>query len=339
MRTVDSRPFMRDFFLLGRVNMPHRAALDAEPRASCRASSARLDVGATAATARWSLARRTRPLPRTLGAMTPLVRAGQGVRARRRLTRPWRPSPRVVWWDSTGSSRSHGRSTRCARYARTHPRLRAGPRPTTTAPRSSSVIEQPTTTHNAFSPRPVSTQLPHKVKARKEIQAWPLKVKLGAEYDLVAKKFQGHADCHDSLLGGELSFDILHSNVEYTKRFDLGEVSSIGVRARCDLSNLGSPGRRADRGWDASLGFTIEPKRTHGPLGANTRVSNTRGSGYDIVTEVPVSQLVSAEVCGHLTLPLPRAEFHARTGGGGRLTVGEGGLGMHVAQINAVIDL
>ncbi len=177
------------------------------------------------------------------------------------------------------------------------------------------------------------------MKARKEIQAWPLKVKLGAEYDLVAKKFQGHADCHDSLLGGELSFDILHSNVEYTKRFDLGEVSSIGVRARCDLSNLGSPGRRADRGWDASLGFTIEPKRTHGPLGANTRVSNTRGSGYDIVTEVPVSQLVSAEVCGHLTLPLPRAEFHARTGGGGRLTVGEGGLGMHVAQINAVIDL
>ena len=150
MRTVDSRPFMRDFFLLGRVNMPpgaaHRAALDAEPRASCRASSARLDVGATAATARWSLARRTRPLPRTLGAMTPLVRAGQGVRARRRLllrrvTRPWRPSPRVVWWDSTGSSRSHGRLTRCARYARTHPRLRPGPRPTTTAPRRSSVID------------------------------------------------------------------------------------------------------------------------------------------------------------------------------------------------------
>ena len=52
-----------------------------------------------------------------------------------------------------------------------------------------------------------------------------------------------------------------------------------------------------------------------------------------------MSKLVSAEVCGHLTLPLPRAEFHAHTWGGGRLTVGEGGLGMHVAQINAVIDL
>ena len=194
MRTVDSRPFMRDFSFSGastcHPGAAHGAALDAEPRASCRASSARLAVGATAATARWSLARRTRPLPRTL------VRAGPGVRARRRLlrllcrvTRPWRPSPRVVWWDSTGSSRSPGRSTRCARYARTPPRLRPGPRPTTTAPRSS-VIEQPTTAHNEFSPRPVSTQLPHKVKARKEIQAWPLKVKLGAEYDLVAKKFK-----------------------------------------------------------------------------------------------------------------------------------------------------
>ena len=182
-------------------------------------------------------------------------------------------------------------------------------------------------------------QLPHKVKARKEIAAWPLKVKLGAEYDLIAKKFSGHADCHDSLLGGELSFDVLHSNVEYTKRFDLGDVSSIGIRARCDLSNLGSGSRRTSDRWDASFGFTIEPKQSRGPLGANTRVSNTRGSGYDVVTEVPVSKLVSAEVCGHLTLPLPRAEFHAHTGGGGRLTVGEGGLGMHVAQINAVIDL
>jgi hypothetical protein len=179
------------------------------------------------------------------------------------------------------------------------------------------------------------------VKARKEIAAWPLKVKLGAEYDLIAKKFSGHADCHDSLLGGELSFDVLHSNVEYTKRFDLGDVSSIGIRARCDLSNLGSHSgsrTRMDR-WDASFGFTIEPRQSRGPLGANTRVSNTRGSGYDVVTEVLVSKLVSAEVCGHLTLPLPRAEFHAHTGGGGRLTVGEGGLGMHVAQINAVIDL
>ena len=115
-----------------------------------------------------------------------------------------------------------------------------------------------------------------------------LKVKLGAEYDLIAKKFSGHADCHDSLLGGELSFDVLHSNVEYTKRFDLGDVSSIGIRARCDLSNLGSHSgsrTRMDR-WDASFGFTIEPKQSRGPLGANTRVSNTRGSGYDVVTEV-----------------------------------------------------
>ena len=131
-------------------------------------------------------------------------------------------------------------------------------------------------------------QLPHKVKARKEIAAWPLKVKLGAEYDLIAKKFSGHADCHDSLLGGELSFDVLHSNVEYTKRFDLGDVSSIGIRARCDLSNLGSHSgtrTRMDR-CDASFGFTIEPKQSRGPLGANTPVSNTRGSGYDVVTEV-----------------------------------------------------
>jgi len=113
------------------------------------------------------------------------------------------------------------------------------------------------------------------VKARKEIAAWPLKVKLGAEYDLIAKKFSGHADCHDSLLGGELSFDVR-------------DVSSIGIRARCDLSNLGSHSgsrTRMDR-WDASFGFTIEPKQSRGPLGANTRVSNTRGSGYDVVTEV-----------------------------------------------------
>ena len=64
-----------------------------------------------------------------------------------------------------------------------------------------------------------------------------------------------------------------------------------------------------------------------------------RDRGYYVSTEVPVSDLVSAEICGHLTLPIPRAEFVAHSGGGGRLSVGRGAIQAHVAQINAVVNL
>ena len=116
--------------------------------------------------------------------------------------------------------------------------------------------------------------------------------------------------------------DILH----------LGGVSQLALRGRCNL------GEGHDR-WDASFGFVIEPRASAGPMGVSTHLSNTT-KGYDIVTEVPVSKLVSAEFCGHLSLPLPTAEFTAHTRGGGRLTVGrQGNVTAHVAQINAIVNL
>ena len=77
---------------------------------------------------------------------------------------------------------------------------------------------------------------------------------------------------------------------------------------RCDL-NLGSRATRG-QGVDASLGFTIEPANARA-LGG-TRVSNTRAALRH--RHRGAHELVSAR-CAHLTLP-PRAEFHARTGGG-----------------------
>jgi hypothetical protein len=57
-------------------------------------------------------------------------------------------------------------------------------------------------------------------------------------------------------------------------------------------------------------------------------------------TEIPLSKLVSAELCGHLSLPLPTAEFTAHTRGGKRLTVGRhGNVTAHVAQVNAIVNL
>ena len=39
------------------------------------------------------------------------------------------------------------------------------------------------------------------------------------------KDFTATAECHDSVLGGEFSLDVLHKSVEYAKRFDLGELA------------------------------------------------------------------------------------------------------------------
>ena len=218
------------------------------------------------------------------------------------------------------------------------------------------------------------------------VDLWPLRIKLGGVYDLKDQNFNATAECHDAVLGGEVSFDVLHKSVEYSKLFDLGEgvmarthrhcemhgplflllrmtgmfyastlfsvsltvckhttptlslraggVSQLALRGRCDM------GEGRDR-WDASFGFVIEPKVSTSRTGVSTHVANTT-NGFDIMAEVPLSKVVSAEVCGHLTLPLPTAEFmaHTRGGGGGRLTVGRhGNVTAHVAQINAVVTL
>lgn len=201
------------------------------------------------------------------------------------------------------------------------------------------------------------SQFPHKVKVRKTLDAWPLTFKAGAEYDRVRNELNATAECRDAFLGGEFTLDVLHRAVEYSKTFDLGGVSRVSLRGRCDVGGLGAPlagfvpGRRKKKhrrplddrpnrgdGWNASFGFTVEPSVRETSRGVRTELVGTTG-GYDVSTEVPVSDLVSAEICGHLTLPMPRAEFVAHSGGGGRLSVGRGAIQAHVAQINAVVNL
>lgn len=175
---------------------------------------------------------------------------------------------------------------------------------------------------------------------------WPLKFRLGAEYDVQANDVTATAECRDAFLGGEVTLDVLHRSVEYSKRFDLGGVSQIALRGRCDLGDLGggSRGGKSSSGlsslarrFDASFGFVIEPKAAE-VRGIGTTVSSTT-KGYDVVAEIPLSKLLSAEVCGHVSVPLPTAEFTAHTAGGGRLALGRGNVTAHVAQINAVVNL
>ena len=97
-----------------RVNMRSSAPLRAAPGSTLtptprrqRACLARRAIPANGATVRSRLARRIfRP------GMS-IVPSEAGALRRPSARRPSRRSPRVVWWDSTGSSRSHGRSMRC----------------------------------------------------------------------------------------------------------------------------------------------------------------------------------------------------------------------------------
>ena len=194
---------------------------------------------------------------------------------------------------------------------------------------------------------------------RKTVDAWPLTFKAGAEYDRVTDELNATAECRDAFLGGAFTLDVLHKAVEYSKTFDLEGIARVSLRGRCDVGGWGArlagvaPGRkrrrrdgrfpsadRASRGdsWNASFGFTVEPSVRETNRGVRTEMVGTTG-GYDVSTEVPVSDLVSAEICGHLSLPTPRAEFAARSGGGGRLSVGRGAIQAHIAQINAVVNL
>ena len=92
-----------------------------------RACLARRAIPANGATVRSRLARRT-PLP----GMS-IVPSEAGALRRPSARRPSRRSPRVVWWDSTGSSRSHGRSMRCVPVPR-HEKLSRASRLSRIAP-------------------------------------------------------------------------------------------------------------------------------------------------------------------------------------------------------------
>ena len=205
--------------------------------------------------------------------------------------------------------------------------------------------------------RTSENQFPHKVKVRKTLDVWPLTFKAGAEYDRVRNELNATAECRDAFLGGEFTVDVLHKAVEYSKTFDLGGVSRVSLRGRCDVGVLGAPfgafarrkkkkksdrlvddRARGDGGLNASFGFTVEPSVRESRNGVRTELVGTT-AGYDVSTKVPVSDLISAEICGHLSLPVPRAEFVAHSGGGGRLSVGRGSIQAHVAQINAVVNL
>ena len=89
--------------------------------------------------------------------------------------------------------------------------------------------------------------------------------------------------------------------------------------------------------WSSALNFAPVNKAAE-VRGIGTTVSSTT-KGYDVVAEIPLSKLLSAEVCGHVSVPLPTAEFTAHTAGGGRLALGRGNVTAHVAQINAVVNL
>ena len=146
---------MRDFSFSGASTFGAalRAALDAEPRAR-RASrrARRSDRGDRAL-----VARAPDPPAPADARRDDAARSGrQGVRARRRR-RLRRDAPmaafsagRLVGLDGLLSLSWALDAVRA--LCPNPPRLPAGPRPTTTAPRSSSVIEQPTTTHNASLP-------------------------------------------------------------------------------------------------------------------------------------------------------------------------------------------
>lgn len=211
-------------------------------------------------------------------------------------------------------------------------------------------------------PKPPNIQFPHKVKVRKTLTLWPLTFTGGVQYDVPLNELSATAECRDAFLGGEFSVDVLHKAVEYRKSFDLGGVSQISLRGRCDVGDVGSFGmpsfgrrRRSSqrltngdstRPWNCSFGFVVEPTSFTGSGGSKRGMgkgfkASCLGTtdGYDVVTEVPLSALVSAELCGHLSLPLPRAEFTAHSAGGGRVSLGRGRVEAHVAQINVVVNL
>jgi len=165
-------------------------------------------------------------------------------------------------------------------------------------------------------------KVPSKVKLRKKINLWPLRLTLGADYDVQKKEWEGVCSCKDKLLGGRLSINIPQKHFDYRKSISVGGTSVLSFRSACTYTEAGM--------WRTSIGVVMEP--VHGTEAVAALNS------FDIRTKVPLAPALRAEIRGSVTLPLPAAEYAADSEGLS-ISLGQGGFLLHVAQVNAIIRL
>jgi len=178
-----------------------------------------------------------------------------------------------------------------------------------------------------------SAKPPDNIKLRKALVVYPLKVRLGVDFNVRTKQLSYHAMCKETILGGTIGLNTDCQEIVYRKEIPLAAPGlsttfSLAAEARASYQPL------LDR-----QARDFRPRLMLGIHSGSNNFSMVRNS-FDVRQKVRVTDHFQAEVCANLAIPLPDSEFRwEATGDASALSVGRGDVHLHVSQLNAIFKL
>lgn len=147
-----------------------------------------------------------------------------------------------------------------------------------------------------------SDDMPQKIRLRKRITAWPLRLTLHADYSRRLRGFQYGFTCTDVVLKGSVHLDVQSQQLQYRKLFNVGNGAALAVTAGCHVGGLATLGQQP-------LHPVVGVLWLFGGQGA---ARWARDGKLDLRRRIPLTRNFGIEACGTAELPLPRAQYAMR---------------------------
>lgn len=135
----------------------------------------------------------------------------------------------------------------------------------------------------------------------------------------------------DIILGGRITVNVPERKVEYRKAFRLpGQNGILAVYGNCGYRD-----RRLDPNVAVQLEFGADSGYDSSLPDSHTDAV-WLGNTWGVRQQVSLGKGIGFEVCGGITMPTPSASYSY---GSGMLAIGEGAIRLHVAEVNAVLNI
>lgn len=192
---------------------------------------------------------------------------------------------------------------------------------------SSSIVlrrEAPTVVLSSNSTFPRSVD---KLKLRRRIHVFPLRVTLKADWAVATRDFTYGCSVKDSLLGGRFTINVGERQVGYRKNFTLPNGSKLQLVGSAKYQEDGTV--KPDFGMQYKFGGDLMPR-------AGQTNAMLVGNAVGIRQKINVVKGLGIEVNGAMRFPQPTATY---TYDGGSLSIGEGAFELHVQEVNGILRI
>jgi hypothetical protein len=167
-----------------------------------------------------------------------------------------------------------------------------------------------------------------KLKLRRRINVFPLRITLKADWAVATRDFTYGCSVKDSLLGGRFTVNVGERQVGYRKNFSLPNGSKLQLVGSASYQEDGSV--KPDFGVQYKFGGDMITRAGH------TDAMMIGGNAVGIRQKINVIKGLGVEVNGAVRVPQPTATY---TYDGGSLSIGEGAFELHVQEVNGILRI